>query len=60
MLGIRRASVSVAAGALQQAGMIKYTRGSVTIRSRPKLEATSCDCYNVIKKQTGIWEGEST
>ncbi len=60
MLGIRRASVSVAAGALQQAGMIKYTRGSVTIRSRPKLEATSCDCYDVIKKQTGIWEGEST
>src|ERR1700704_63880 len=43
MLGTRRASVSVAAGALQKAGMIKYTRGSVTIRSRPKLEATACD-----------------
>jgi CRP-like cAMP-binding protein len=60
MLGTRRASVSVAAGALQKAGMIKYTRGSVTIRSRPKLEAAACDCYDVIRKQARVWEAEST
>ncbi len=59
MLGTRRASVSVAAGVLQKAGMIKYTRGSVTIRNRPKLEAASCDCYDIISKQTKLWNGES-
>ena len=60
MLGTRRASVSVAAGALQTVGMIKYTRGSVTIRNRSKLEAAACDCYDIIRKQAELWQGQST
>jgi hypothetical protein len=59
MLGTRRASVSVAAGTLQKAGMIKYTRGSVTIRNRSKLEAAACDCYGIISKQASLWNGEA-
>lgn len=44
MLGTRRASVTTAAGALQKAGMIAYTRGNVTILDRAKLERAACDC----------------
>jgi CRP-like cAMP-binding protein len=59
MLGSRRASVSMAAGILQKAGMIKYTRGSVTIVNRAKLEAGACDCYRVIQQQKQTWEKET-
>jgi CRP-like cAMP-binding protein len=44
MLGTRRSSVTVAAGTLQKAGMISYTRGSVTIVDRQRLEDAACDC----------------
>jgi len=59
MLGARRASVSVAASALQKAGMISYTRGSVTIAERGRLEEAACDCYQIIQQQTSRWQGES-
>ena len=59
MLGTRRASVSVAAGALQKAGMIKYTRGNVTILDRDKLEKTACDCYDIIQRQQSRWYAEA-
>lgn len=59
MLGTRRASVSEAAGSLQKAGMISYTRGSVTIRDRSKLEATACDCYEIIQQQKKKWQAET-
>ncbi|HXM65245.1 MAG TPA: helix-turn-helix domain-containing protein [Candidatus Acidoferrum sp.] len=59
MLGTRRASVSVAAGALQKAGMIRYTRGNVTILERGKLERTACDCYEIIQAQKNKWYKEA-
>jgi CRP-like cAMP-binding protein len=49
MLGARRSTVSVSAGILQRAGLIRYTRGHVTIVDREGLEAVSCECYGVIR-----------
>ncbi len=48
MLGVRRPSVTVVAGTLQQAGLITYQRGSITVRDRAGLEAAACECYTVI------------
>ena len=45
MLGATRPTVTVVAGALQKAGLIRYHRGHVTIVNRRKLEAASCECY---------------
>jgi CRP-like cAMP-binding protein len=52
MLGGRRESVTVAAGRLQDAGLIHYSRGQIRILSRQGLEAAVCECYHVIKKET--------
>jgi CRP-like cAMP-binding protein len=49
MLGTGRPSVSVAAGILQQAGMIEYSRGFVRIVNRKSLESAACECYGVIQ-----------
>ena len=59
MLGTRRSTVSVAAGILQKAGMISYTRGNVTIRSQSKLESAACDCYQIIRQQKNRWQSET-
>lgn len=45
MLGVRRSGVTVAAGALQAAGVIGYSRGEITILDRPALESASCECF---------------
>ncbi len=58
MLGTRRSTVTVAAGILQKAGMIRYTRGNVSIVDRAKLTQASCDCYEVIQQQNSKWQGE--
>lgn len=59
MLGIRRASVSVAAGILQRAGMITYTRGNVTLLDEEKLRNTTCECYSIIEEQKKSWKDET-
>jgi len=51
MLGVRRAGVSLAAGALQRAGMIRYHRGRITILDRKGLEDCACECYAVSKAE---------
>ncbi len=51
MVGSSRPDVNVAAGALQRAGLIRHTRGNVTILNREGLESTSCECYRIIKKE---------
>ena len=49
MLGVRRAGVTTAAGALQRAGLISYTQGHVRIRDRAGLERAACECYAVVR-----------
>ncbi len=52
MLGVRREGVTEAAGKLQKAGVIHYSRGQITVINRPKLETLSCECYAVVKAET--------
>lgn len=52
MVGGRRESVTVAAGRLQQLGLIHYSRGHIKILDRRGLEATVCECYRVVKHET--------
>jgi CRP-like cAMP-binding protein len=52
MLGVRREGVTEAAGNLQAAGLIHYSRGKITVIDREKLEARVCECYAVVRRES--------
>jgi CRP-like cAMP-binding protein len=51
MLGVHRPAVTLAAGTLQRAGLISYTRGRITITDRAALENASCECYGIVQDE---------
>ena len=51
LLGVRRESIALAAGKLQQVGYIRYRRGHISVLDRIGLEASACECYAVVKKE---------
>jgi CRP-like cAMP-binding protein len=51
MLGTRRSGVTVAAGVLQQAGIINYSRGRITILDQQRLEEVACECYHLVQNE---------
>jgi hypothetical protein len=51
MLGVRREGVTGAALKLQKAGVVRYARGRIRVLDRAALEARSCECYAVVKKE---------
>jgi CRP-like cAMP-binding protein len=52
MLGVRRTTVTLLAQELHRTGAIKYSRGKITVLNRHHLEASACECYQVIRRQT--------
>ncbi len=50
MLGIHRPSVTLVARALQKAGLIRYSRGTIAIVDRKGLEKAACECYAIVRK----------
>jgi CRP-like cAMP-binding protein len=59
MLGVRRPTVTLAAGMLRKAGLIEYNRGSVKILDREGLESATCSCYGIIRKEFDRLQGQS-
>lgn len=59
MLGVHRPSVSIVAKNFQQAGLLKYSRGTINILDRKGIEEVCCECYSVVKKQFARAIGKS-
>ncbi len=58
MLGVRREGVTQAAGTLQEMGIIKYSRGTITMLDRKALESVACECYQVVSTEYDRLLGE--
>jgi hypothetical protein len=50
LLGVRRAGVTVAAGLLQKAGLIRYEKGQIAVTDRRGLEGVACECYGIMRR----------
>jgi CRP-like cAMP-binding protein len=55
MLGVPRTSVTTIAGKLQRVGLIRYSRGKIQITDRPRMEAASCECYDIIREDIRLF-----
>jgi CRP-like cAMP-binding protein len=60
MLGVHRPSVTVTAGILQRAGLIRYAGGRITVLDRDSLEAASCECYDMVRRRFMALLGQKT
>ncbi|UPT62257.1 MAG: helix-turn-helix domain-containing protein [Hyphomonadaceae bacterium JAD_PAG50586_4] len=60
MLGVRRSTVSIAAGTLQKAGIIRYHHGKITVVDRVGLENAACECYEAVAGEYRALFGEHT
>ena len=54
MLCVHRPGVTIAARLFQQAGLIRYGQGHITITDRPGLEAAACECYGIVRDRFGL------
>jgi CRP-like cAMP-binding protein len=59
MLGVHRPSVTVTAGILQRAGLIRYANGHITILDRPSLEAAACECHGAVRRRFAALLGQA-
>lgn len=57
MLGVHRPSITVTAGILQRAGLIRYSGGTITVLDRGSLEAASCECYSAVRRRFEVLLG---
>jgi len=60
MLGVHRPSVTITAGLLQRAGLLRYANGLITVLDRSSLEAASCECYRVVQRRFAALLGSAT
>jgi DNA-binding transcriptional regulator YhcF (GntR family) len=51
LLGVRREAITAASSSLEQAGVIRHTRGHITVIDRASLQARACECYAVVKRE---------
>ncbi len=58
-LGVRRSSLTIAAGRLEREGLISNSRAKIQIVDRPKLETAACECYGMMRKQMAQWRDQS-